>query len=141
VLQAQREALQLRLAVDEAWSQLSSSLPGVRLTHSLAESRRRLADQYRLQSEDLAEQRQQLRHLAEQLSVQRVQLQQQRRQLQQWLDQRLAELDARQAELLESEQALAARRHEIDQIIARWEAQRKTTHEQFKRVLAEIQRT
>ena len=56
----QREVLEMRLATEETWAQLSGALAPASLTRSIGQVRSKLADHYRTTIEELAERSEQL---------------------------------------------------------------------------------
>ena len=56
----QREVLEMRLATEETWAQLSGALAPASLTRSIAQVRSKLADHYRTTIDELAERSEQL---------------------------------------------------------------------------------
>src|SRR5690606_26194040 len=82
--QAQRETLEMRLATEELWGQLSGTLPAAALTKSVSRLRNRLADQFKLAADDLADQREAVEQSRTRLETQLERLVQQRSELQQW---------------------------------------------------------
>jgi hypothetical protein len=94
-----RETLEIRLATEELWVQLSGAAPPVALTRSLARIRSQLADDYRLAKAELDGQRQELDRLREEMKQQHERLVCRKRELEIWARQRQAELQQQAAHL------------------------------------------
>ncbi len=105
VWEAQREALETRLATEELWSQLAGPIPPAALTRSIGRLRNRIADHFRLASAELEDQKQELALLHGRLQQRGERLAEQRRDIQQWVTRRNAELvdQAEQIALREEE--------------------------------------
>jgi hypothetical protein len=69
-----REAIEMRLAAGELWQELTRQAPSVELTRSLSALRMRLAESFRAESVQLAEQTAELRELAGRLDMQHERL-------------------------------------------------------------------
>ena len=107
VAAAQRETVEMRLATEELMARLGGTPPSAALTQSLAELRRKLADQHRHAFAELAERRSELAALAAKLGEERQKLTRQRGELQDWLNGREAELAEQAAALVAREQQLS----------------------------------
>ena len=55
-----RQALEMRLAAEQLWAQISGRMSPVEVTQSIAQIRRKLAESYRLEEEELAARRREL---------------------------------------------------------------------------------
>ncbi len=78
------ETLEIRLATEELWAELSGSTPPAELTRSLGRIRGRLADHYRMANADLDQKKSELEHLRDQLSEQYEKLVRQKRSFDDW---------------------------------------------------------
>ena len=67
-----RETLEIRLATEELWVQVSGVAPPAVLTRSLGQIRARLADHYRLAGSELDEQKEELQTIRCELAEQHV---------------------------------------------------------------------
>jgi hypothetical protein len=92
-----RETLELRLATEELWAQMSQELPAEELAQSLHRLRNQVADHYRLARAELAQRQQALERLRSQVAAQHERLSSEREQVIQWAERRQQELDARSA--------------------------------------------
>lgn len=113
VVRIHRETLELRLAIEEIWTQLGTSASPEVLTESLGKARHKLADQYRLAREELATREAELEKIREQLAGEHKELIGRKNELQDWLARRQNELDEQRAALARRQQALEA--HEDEQ--------------------------
>jgi chromosome segregation ATPase len=76
-----REALEIRLATEELWAQLSGVAAPATLTQSLGKIRARLAEDYRLANQELQQQREELTVIRRELAEQHAALVREKRQL------------------------------------------------------------
>ena len=83
--QIHRETLEIRLATEELWAQLSNAAPPDVLVKSLGRIRAKLADQYRQADAELAEERKELETIRQQLIDQYDKLVEQKRQFENWV--------------------------------------------------------
>jgi hypothetical protein len=107
LLRVQRETLEMRLATEELWAQMSSVAPAAALTQSLARLRAQLTEYYRLQAIEAETQRREAEQLTAAVVKQHQQLLAQK---QEW--QQFAGVEQRQIELQASR--LAAREEELN---------------------------
>jgi hypothetical protein len=113
--QMHRETLEIRLATEELWVQLSGTAPAATLTRSLGQVRAKLAEQYRMANAELAEQRKALDELRAQLAVQHEKLMVQKRDLDAWAGRRQEEIEQQAARLVAREQELERQDAEFQQ--------------------------
>ncbi len=128
-----RETLEIRLATEELWAELSGSAPPATLTQSLGRIRSRLADHYRLATADVQQKKQELEGLRDQLGEQYEKLVRQKRSFDTWatacreeveqqaarLEARGEELDRREADMAEYSRTVQAEKLELQQEIRR----------------------
>lgn len=138
VLRAQRETLELRLATDEIWAQLSGSVPPPMLTQSLARIRSKLAEQYQLERAELAEQQKQLEALAARLEAQHEKLHHQKAAFEQWVADRRNEIEGQASRLVAQEVELARRQSELEEVNERQESERRLYEAEIRRLLGEL---
>ena len=84
----QREVLEMRLATEETWAQLSGALAPASLTRSIGQVRSKLADHYRTTIEELAARSEQLEMVRGDLTQQLQSLEAQRADLGAWAERR-----------------------------------------------------
>ncbi len=129
-----RETLEIRLATEELWAELSGEAPPAALTRSLGRIRSRLADQYRASNAELLERKKELEEIRDQLADQYEKVIERRHQFERWTadrqeqtDMELTRLVARERELREQEQALEERSQ-------RWELERLEYEQEIRRL-------
>lgn len=125
-----QEALEMRLACEQLWSQLASRMEAPRLIESIAQLRRKLADQFHGAAMELAQQRDEVRQLITRLDDRHKQLRRQREEVQAWVMRRHEELEIQQIQLLKKQQELDAR-----------EREQQRRHYEVQLQIAEYQRT
>jgi hypothetical protein len=104
-----RETLEIRLATEELWVQLSGAAPPAALTRSLGRIRAKLAEQYQQANAELIEQKKELEAIRSQLVEQHEALVIQKRRFDQWIADRQEELEQQASRLVAREQELLAR--------------------------------
>jgi chromosome segregation ATPase len=133
-----RETLEIRLATEELWAQLSDAAPPAALTRSLGRIRTQLADEYRLANAELLEQKKELASIRDQLVEQYEKLRHERRQFdcaaaarRQEADEQAARLIAREHELEDAESRFTAESQ-------RWEIERREYQQEIRRLRLQV---
>jgi hypothetical protein len=108
-----RETLEVRLASEELWVQLSESAPAAVANRLLEQLRAKLADQYRLANAELAEQKEELLALREELAGLQQKLVHDRQEFHQWAARRQAEIERKSGELAARNARLDSREAEV----------------------------
>ncbi len=103
---AEREVLEMRLAVEETWSQLSEETAPASLSESISEARARLADFHHQADAELAERTEQFEALRNELAEQHQKLIEQREELSLWASQRQTDIEEQASRLVAREQEL-----------------------------------
>jgi chromosome segregation ATPase len=134
----QRDALEMRLAIEETWLQLQGALAPAALTRSITQLRSRLADTFRLESDEVRRQRGELETVRQALAEQLAGLHDQRQELQRWADSREQEIEERAARLMTREAELDAHQRHYETEQRRWESQRLEYQQEIQRLLAEL---
>jgi hypothetical protein len=133
---AQRETLEVRLATEELWSQLSGAVPAASLTRAIGRIRQRLTDQYRLAASDLEDQKRELESLRGRLQQHHDRLARRQQDLQQWFERRQAELHEQTERLAAREEELSQERSAIDALRQHWHLDRCRLHGELRELLA-----
>ncbi len=122
--QMHRETLEIRLATEELWAQLSPAAPPAALTHSLGQIRARLAEHYRLTGSQLDERKQELQTMQGELAEQHEKLVRQKEQIEQWSARRQEEIQQQAARLVGREQELQEQQARFETASQQWDVQR-----------------
>jgi hypothetical protein len=133
-----RETLEIRLATEELWVQLSAAAPPAALTRSLGRIRSKLAEHYRFANAELQAQKAELEGIRGQLGEQLAKLSQQKRQFDQWAAVRQEEADKHAARLIAREQQLSAREAELQDRRHCWQAERLEYQHEIRRLQARL---
>lgn len=136
--EAQRETLEMRLVVEELWTQLSGVVPPAVLTENVARLRSRLADQYRLQQHELAAQRAELITLRNDLAAESDKLRLQTAELQRWAEARHEEIERQASFLAGREQELERQDSELAQRSSQWRQDRGRLELEIRRLESEL---
>ncbi len=134
VLTMHREALEMRLATEQAWADLLPHLSRPDLMQSIARMRTQLADHYRLAHDALQRRKDELLELREQLQHQEQRLRQHRREIQMWADRRYDEIEARAARLTVRERELDLMEADLQSQSLQWQRQRELYREEIERL-------
>jgi hypothetical protein len=136
--ETQREALEMRLAMEETWLQLQGVLAPAALTRSISQLRGRLADHFRLESEDVRRQRAELESVRHELAEQLSTVHHDRQELQRCTKLREQEIEQRAERLAAREAELDAQQRHYEAAERRWEHQRAEYQQEIQRLLAEL---
>lgn len=134
----QREVLEMRLATEETWAQLSGALAPASLTRSISQVRAKLADHYRVTLEETAARSEQLESVRRDLQQQLDGLEQQRQELGAWAERRHADIEQQAARLVAREQELDRQQHHYEQMESQWCIERTDYQAEVRRLLATI---
>lgn len=133
-----QEALEMRLACEQLWAQLASRLEVPRLIESIAQLRRRLAEQYQGAAWELAQQREEARQLVARLDDRQQQLRRQRAEVQAWVMRRHEELEWQHVQLLKRQQELDARERAQQQLHAEIQQQVAEYQRKIRQLTAQL---
>jgi chromosome segregation ATPase len=132
------ETLELRLATEELWAELSGAAPPAALTRSLGRIRSKLADHYRLMDADLKQQKNELETIRGELAEQHEKLARQKREFQQWAARRQEGIDKQAARLVAREEQLRQKEAELTDQAHRWQAERLQDREEIRRLRSQL---
>lgn len=136
-----RETLEMRLATEELWAQLSGAMAPAALTQSLARVRAKLADYYKLSERELEARQQDLSRLATKVAGQHDKLAARRQQVENWAAQRQAEIEQQAGRLAAREQELARVERKCQQRELDWQSEREGFQQEIRRLMREIRRS
>jgi hypothetical protein len=133
-----RETLEIRLATEELWAQLSGAAPPPALVQSMGRIRGRLAEHYRLANTELQEQKQEIERLRLALGEQHEQLLRQKRDFDQWAVACRQEVEKQSTRLIARGQELDHRESEFDAKQREDQAERLALRQEIRRLRAEL---
>jgi hypothetical protein len=133
-----RETLEIRLATEELWAQLSGAAPPAALTRSLGRIRTQLADQYRAANAELLDQKRELASIRGQLAEQYEKLIEQKRQFEHFAAGRRQEAEQQAARLIAREQELEDAEIRIAEQSQRWEIERREYEQEIRRLRLQL---
>lgn len=136
-----RETLEMRLAVEETWAQLSGLAAPAAVTQTLSRIRARLTERYRLENEELQFQREQLESLATKVNEQHEKLTQQKKDFQQWVLRQQQEIEQAAAHLAAREQDVHQDKLRCEELQQKWQSERRHYQREIRRLLAELRHT
>ncbi|MCA9241078.1 MAG: hypothetical protein KDA37_12800, partial [Planctomycetales bacterium] len=135
---AQREVLEMRLATEETWAQLTGALAPASLTRSIAQVRTKLADQYEQSLRLLEERRAELETTAEELFVEQEKLEAYAKELHEWAKRRDGEIEQQAARLVARERELDRQQRLYEDLEARWNDERAELRARIRDLLANM---
>jgi hypothetical protein len=100
-----RQSLEMRLIAEQLWAQISGRLPPAEVTQAIAQMRLKLAEQYRIEEDQLAARRNELIELSQRIAAQHHELTTLRSGLRDWAAARQAEIEQQAATLVARQQA------------------------------------
>lgn len=106
VNQMHREAIEMRLATEQLWAQMSETASPTELTRSLSALRNRLAGHFQLETELVEERKQSLEHLRDEASAKVLELRNQRERLKNWVNEQYEEIERKASQLESREREL-----------------------------------
>jgi len=138
LLRVQRETLELRLATEELWAQMSGLAPSASLTQSLARLRAQLSENFRLQAAEVDAQRTEAQQLAATVAKQHQLLIAQKHQWQQSAAAAQRQIELQAASLAAQEEQLNGQLDRQYQAQQEWEAQRHRLESELRRLQAKL---
>jgi chromosome segregation ATPase len=136
--QVHRETLEVRLATEELWAQLSGTAPPAALTRSLGRIRTQLADQYRQANAELLERKKELETIRDQLTGQYEKLIEQRRQFEDWAAGRRQDAEVQTARLIAREQELEEAESRFNEQARQWDFDRREFEQEIRRLRLQL---
>lgn len=135
VVRRQQEALEMRLATEELWSQVSNTAQPAAIAHSLGQIRLRLTEEFRLAKDDLAAERNTVKQLAQRVADQHRQVAEKREQIQSWVASRLRDFEQLSQQVVERERRVEERRQAIENERSQWQAERFRLEQELRKLL------
>ncbi len=134
-----RETLELRLATEELWMQLSGTIPPATLTRSLSRIRGSLAETYRLENAELARRKLELRSIGSQLAEDHKHLQQQKGELDAWIIRREREIEQQAQRLVARERELHDQETGFEEKAHQWATARLEYQQEIRRLRDQLE--
>ena len=138
ILALHRQSLEMRLLAEQLWSQISGRLPPAEVTRTIAQMRLKLAEQYKLEEQNLAARRDELLQIGERVSAQHAELTQLRSGLREWASARSAEIEAQAASLVQRELALDEQQEHFRSAEAEWSTARRRYEQQIRELSGQL---
>jgi chromosome segregation ATPase len=135
-----RETLEIRLATEELWAQLSATAPPATLVQSLGRIRNQIADHYRLANAELRQQKEELEKVRQELSEQHDRLVRQKRQFDAWAAGSRHDADEQASRLMARAREVERREIELREESRNWLAERMELQQKIRRLRAELAR-
>lgn len=134
----QRETLEVRLATEELWAQISGAAPPAEVTRSLGRIRARLAEHYRQADAELSQRQQQLEELRLQLTGHCEQLVGQKRQFEQWLAAWQEQTEQQATRLMAREEEVRREEARLQEEASGWRSERLKYQQEIRRLRAAL---
>ena len=133
-----RETLEIRLATEELWIQLSGSAPPAVLPRSLGQIRAKLAEHYRQANAELAEQKEELRTIRVQLAEQHEILIRQKEELEHWSARRQEEVRQQTQRLTAREQEVERQENLFNDLARQWQSEQLGYQQEIRRLRRQL---
>jgi hypothetical protein len=137
-LRLHRQSLEMRLLAEQLWAQISGALTPAEVTQAIAQMRLKLAEQYRLEEQQLVARREELLKVGEAVAAQHTELEQLRSGLREWVKARQEEIERQAATLVERELALDGQQEAHRQAEREWQATRRGLEQQIRDLTAQV---
>lgn len=134
----QREVLEMRLATEETWAQLTGLLAPAALTRSISKVRVQLADHYSHALQQINDSRGELREASAKIGAEFESLEQRRVSVEEWSLRRHEALGEAASRLEGREKELNRQQRQYEQYEARWASERESYREQIRTLLVEL---
>ncbi|TWT37738.1 hypothetical protein KOR34_27010 [Posidoniimonas corsicana] len=136
--ETQREVLEMRLATEETWAQLTGALAPATLTRSIAQVRARLSDHYEQTLRELEERRVELESVSTQLGEEQHRLEEHGRQLLEWSRRRDEEIEKQAARLVARERELDRQQAHYETLETKWDRERAELRARIRDLLGSM---
>jgi hypothetical protein len=136
--QMHRETLELRLATEQLWAQLSGSAPPATLTQSLGQVRAKLTEEYREANAELSGQKQELEEIRGQLAEQHEKLVAQKRAMDVWTARQREEILTQADRLVARERQLERERSQRSEEARQWQSRELDYQQAIRRLRARL---
>ena len=133
-----RETLEIRLATEELWAELSGSAPPAALTRSLGQIRSRLADHYRMANLELHQKKEELERLRSQLSEQYEKLVRQKHSFDTWAADCREEVEEQATRLVARGEDLDRREAEMRELLRRTQVEKLELQHEIRCLRAKL---
>ena len=123
---------------EQLWAQVQGRMPPAEITQSIAQLRLKLGEQYKMEQNGLAEQKQELLKLAEKVAEQSNTLRSQRHELQTWFAAREQEIEQHAETLVTRERELLDQSDNLRELESRWNADRRQLEQEVREMRSRI---
>jgi hypothetical protein len=137
VLSLHRQSLEMRLVAEQLWAQITGRLSPAEATHTLAQLRLKLVEQFKLDEESVRARREELVALGERITAQHAELKQLQSGLREWAATRQAEIEQQAAALVGRELALDSEQEQHRRAQHAWQADRRRLEQQLRELTAQ----
>jgi hypothetical protein len=137
-LRLHRQALETRLLAEQLWAQITGALTPAEATQAIAHLRVKLAEQYRVEEQQLVARQNELVQLGERIAEQHRELEQLKTGIREWAATRQAEIERQAQSLVERELALDAQQDESRRSQQQWHAQRRQYEHQIRELKTQV---
>ena len=133
-----RETLEIRLATEELWAQISGAAPSAAITQSLGRIRAKLAEQHQQANAEIADRKKELEAIRGQLARQHTTLVEQKRRFDLWADGCREECQQQASRLVARQQQLHHDERRFEEQSHRWQAERMEYQQEIRRLRAKL---
>lgn len=137
-LKLHRQSLEMRLLAEQLWSQITGNLTPAEVTQTIAQLRLKLAEQYRIEEQQLVSRRDELVELSERMAGQHRELDQLKSGVRQWAAARQREIEQQASALVTRELALDQQQEQSRQSQQQWHAERRRYEQQIRDLTSQL---
>jgi hypothetical protein len=138
ILALHRQSLEMRLLAEQLWSQISGRMPPAEVTRTIAQMRLKLAEQYKLEEQNLAARRDELLKLGERIKEQHGELALLRSGLREWAAARQAEIESQAEALVQRELALDDQQEQFRHAQCEWSTERRRYEQRIRELSGQL---
>jgi hypothetical protein len=137
-LSLHRQSLEMRLIAEQVWSQITGALGPTQASQAIAQLRLKLAEQYRLEEDQLTARREEMVQLGERIGDQYRELTQLKNGVREWASAREADIEQQAAALVEREITLDAQQQEVVKARQQWDRERRALEQQIRELTSQL---
>ncbi len=132
----QRDTLEMRLAVEELWSKISSQTPPAKVTQDPRPDPARLAEVHRAERDELGRRRAELEEISTRLDQEQARLQRRHAELERWLAAKNTQIEADADHLMAREKELDQQQTGLAHVERAWAQRDAQRRGEIRRLLA-----
>jgi hypothetical protein len=140
LLLTQRDTLESQLAAEELRAELAGKAPPATIVQSMARLRAKLADQYRLQREELERAQSDIAAQTDSIAKQQSQWTTRQKEFEAWIASQHRQIEGEAAQLASREEQIERQQNERETRCLQWEAARRELEAEIRQLQAHVRR-